>query len=87
MIVSVPCVFVKQMVKITVDPQYTACRNRTEERCFEFLNQAEIEFRLKDQLYEAILREKEVSVLAAELNSMNLNQDLYGALLEILTAR
>lgn len=86
-IVSVPCVLVKQMVKITVDPQYTACRNRTEERCFEFLNQAEIEFRLKDQLYEVIQREKEVSVLAAELNSMKVNQDLYGALLELLTAR
>ena len=86
-IVSVPSVSVKQSVKIIIDAQYMACENRTEERCFEFLNQAEIEFGLKDALYEVAQREKEVSVLTAELNSMDLCKDLYGALLEIFTAR
>ena len=44
-------------------------------------------FSLKDELYKRILREKQISVLIAELNSMDLCQDLYGALLELITAR
>ena len=87
MIICVSDVSVKQMLRIIVDSQYVECKNRVEERCFALLNQAEIEFNLKDELYKRILREKQISVLVAELNSMDLCQDLYGALLELITAR
>ena len=86
-IICVSDVSVKQMLRIIVDSQYVECKNRVEERCFALLNQAEIEFNLKDELYKRILREKQISVLVAELNSMDLCQDLYGALLELITAR
>ena len=86
-IICVSDVSVKQMLRIIVDSQYVDCKNRVEERCFALLNQAEIEFNLKDELYKRILREKQISVLVAELNSMDLCQDLYGALLELITAR
>lgn len=53
----------------------------------DFLNQAEIEFALKDRLNGLLREKKPVPVVAAELNSMKLDSDLYGALLEIITAR
>ncbi|GLC82164.1 glycoside hydrolase family 31 protein [Lacrimispora brassicae] len=64
------------------------CReNNVVLRCFDFLNQAEIEFALKDRLYGLLCEKKPVPVLVAELNSMKLDSDLYGVLLEIITAR
>lgn len=77
---------VKQNVKICISPKYEVRQNKVEERCFEFLNQAEIEFSLKDSLYSLIKKEKDQAVLATELNSMNLCPDLYGVLLELITA-
>ena len=55
------------------------------ERCFEFLNRAEIEFMLKDELYGLIKAGKSVPVLLAELHTRKLNADLFGALAEIIT--
>ena len=60
--------------------------NRTKERVFDFLNQAEIGFVLKDRLYQLITAGKKLPVLLSELQSMELDKDLYGALMEILTA-
>lgn len=60
--------------------------NQTEKRVFDFLNQAEIGFVLKDRLYQLITAGKNLPVLLSELQSMELDKDLYGALMEILTA-
>ena len=60
--------------------------NQTKERVFDFLNQAEIGFVLKDRLYQLITAGKKLPVLLSELQSMELDKDLYGALIEILTA-
>ena len=60
--------------------------NRIEKRIFDFLNQAEISFVLKDRLYQLITAGKKLPVLLSELQSMELDKDLYGALMEILTA-
>lgn len=60
--------------------------NQTKERVFDFLNQAEIGFVLKDRLYQLITAGKKLPVLLSELQSMELDKDLYGALMEILTA-
>ena len=60
--------------------------NRIEKRIFDFLNQAEIGFVLKDRLYQLITAGKNLPVLLSELQSMELDKDLYGALMEILTA-
>ena len=60
--------------------------NQTKERVFDFLNQAEIGFVLKDRLYQLITAGKKLPVLLSELQSMELDKDLYGTLMEILTA-
>ena len=86
-LVAIAEVGVNQTVKICMDLKCRSKQNRVEERCFAFLNQAEIEFMLKDELYSLIQKEKDMTVLAAELNAMNLSRDLYGSLLEIITAK
>ena len=87
MIINIPDVYVTKQIKIVVDSKYVVLSNQVERRFFDFLNQAEIEFSLKDALYSLIQREKSVPSLVGEMNSMNLNPDLFGALLEIVTAR
>ena len=55
-------------------------------RCFEFLNQAEIEFVLKDILYQMIRTSKDKLMLLSQLQAMELDQELLGVLTEIITA-
>lgn len=60
--------------------------NAVAERCFRFLDQAEIDFDRKDRIYRCLTQEKRIPVLLGELNAMGLDRELYGALLELLTA-
>ena len=60
--------------------------NDTLERCFRFLDQAELSFDLKDEIYRRITGEPRIPVLLGQLSAMELDRDLYGVLLEILTA-
>ncbi|MCI5902271.1 MAG: glycoside hydrolase family 31 protein [Blautia sp.] len=86
-VVELPETSVQEEVRIQIAPVYQAVRNDVEERCFDFLNQAEIGFLQKDQLFARIREEKDVTVLAAEFSAMDLDHDLYGILMELLTAR
>lgn len=86
-IVALPKVNVTQQIMITADAQYEACENQVEKSCFDFLNQAEIRFNQKDELYQLIRKEKNTAVLITELNAMGLDPDLYGALLELVAAK
>ena len=86
-VIELPKISVQQELKVTIASEYQAAKNSVEERCFDFLNQAELDFCLKDELYKLILDEKDVSVLVSELHAMDLNPDLYGVLMEYLTAR
>ena len=54
--------------------------------CFDFLDQAEISFVLKDTLYGMILKSKDRTVLISELQAMDLDADLLGVLTEIICA-
>ena len=78
------CVEVEAEVQIILAGE--VADNRIEKRIFDFLNQAEIGFVLKDRLYQLITAGKKLPVLLSELQSMELDKDLYGALMEILTA-
>ena len=60
--------------------------NNTLERCFRFLDQAELSFDRKDEIYRRITGEPRIPVLLGQLSAMELDRDLYGVLLEILTA-
>ncbi len=60
--------------------------NTTLKNCFGFLNQAEIDFMCKDAVYEVLNSGKSTSMVISQLSAMDLNKDLFGALLEQLTA-
>lgn len=86
-ILEVKDVNVTSELKIVVAVEGRATENAYVERCFEFLKQAEIEYMLKDIVFEKIVKEKRMPVLLAQLGTMNLEEHLYHALVEILTAK
>ncbi len=73
-------------LEISLDMGLRARGNVVEERIFDFLNQAEIEFGLKDELYRLIRTRKSVPVLLGQMSAMGLEKELYGVLAELLTA-
>ena len=75
-----------EQIEIIINSRYKTNDNHVLKRCFDFLNQAEIGFILKDQLFNIISSENRISVLLSKLSSMNIDKDIYGALVEILTA-
>ncbi|MDE7313517.1 MAG: glycoside hydrolase family 31 protein [Eubacterium sp.] len=86
-LVAVPKTKITKKIRVCVEKAYISTQNDVLQRCFDFLNQAEIGFVKKDRLYGIIQQESRVPVVLAQLNAMNLEDGLYGALTEILTAR
>lgn len=84
--VTLAPVAVTQTVTIVLPAGYRVTDNQIQERCFDFLNQAEISFVLKDEIYRLVQEKKDAAVLVSELAAMELEPDLYGALTEIITA-
>lgn len=60
--------------------------NDIEAECFKFLNQAEIEFVLKDRIYQKIEEAEDKTILLSQLQAMELEPELLGVLTEIITA-
>lgn len=60
--------------------------NNIIDQVFKCLNQAEISFPLKDALYQLIKTTHNTAILLSQLQSMELDRDLQGALVEIITA-
>ena len=85
-VVKLPMTSVAQKITVTIPASFAYVKNQVEERCFDFLNQAEISFVLKDRIYSLIQKQKDAAILVAELAAMDLDPDLYGALAEIITA-
>lgn len=73
-------------LEIALGLEHRQVGNDTLERCFRFLDQAELSFDLKDEIYRRITGEPRIPVLLGQLSAMELDRDLYGVLLEILTA-
>lgn len=86
LVLTIPETEVTKKIQVCLTGPALTCQNKVDERCFDFLNQAEISFLLKDQIYSRIQKRSSIPVLIGELNAMKLDEDLYGALLEILTA-
>lgn len=86
-IVELPEIPVTAEINISLSKESVQKENCVAQLCFDFLNQAEIEFMLKDQLYNAIQKETRIPVLIAQLNAMGLEKDLFGALTELITAK
>ncbi|MFT4144283.1 MAG: glycoside hydrolase family 31 protein [Mobilitalea sp.] len=62
------------------------CGNKTEEMLLQFLDQAQIEFQLKERIYYLFKRNSNIAKIMTELHMMNLGQNLFGVLCEILLA-
>lgn len=73
-------------ISVVISKDTVAFDNQLEKRCFDFLNQAEIGFRLKDEIYGLVTSGKKTTVILSELKAKELDTELYGALTEILTA-
>ena len=62
------------------------CENKIEDRLLQFLDNAQIEFQLKEKIYYLFKRNSNTTKMISELHTMNLSQNLFGALCEILFA-
>lgn len=85
-VVEIPRINTNKKIEVSIDASFRKTENDVIERCFSFLDQAEIEFTLKDKLFTLIQREKPVSVILSELLTMDLDKDLMGVLVELISA-
>ncbi|MDE7201440.1 MAG: DUF5110 domain-containing protein, partial [Lachnospiraceae bacterium] len=60
--------------------------NDVTNRCFQILDNAEIEYILKENIFDLIERQTDTASLLGGLLALELNRDLCGALAEIITA-
>ena len=85
--IEIPETEVTKEIRICLDENLRTKDNKVVERCFDFLNQAEMRFFLKDEIYNLFLKEKRIPVLLAQLQKMEIGEDLLGVLTEFVTAR
>lgn len=85
-VVTVEQTPVSAELQVALDAACQTTENDVAGRCFDFLNQAEIEFGTKDQVYRMVAAKKSAAKLLSELNAAKLDADLYGVLVELVTA-
>ena len=85
-IVKIPAAGTEKKIEVTLDSAFRTNENDVKRRCFGFLNQAEIGFQLKDRLYSLVDSDRPLQVILTELYSSTDDNNLCGALAEILTA-
>lgn len=56
------------------------------DRCFQIIDRAQIEFVLKEDIFNLIEAQRDETLLLSGLQAMELNKDLYDALAEVITA-
>ena len=71
---------------VQLGAEAAAPANNTLQEAFRLLDQAEIEFAAKDQIYHTLRTQPDPAAALGALFSMGLSEDLYGALTELLTA-
>lgn len=71
---------------VMFDTRLELAENPVEELIFAFLNQAEIEFETKEMLYGRVREQQNLKMLLSEIQAMELDRELKGAIVEILTA-
>lgn len=74
-------------IKIRLNLEFRQKENLVEKKCFEFLNQAEIEFGLKDMILSIIQKECRIPILISKLQSMGIEEKLLLVLTEIITSK
>ena len=84
--VQVPVISVDKKVEILMENAELR-ENPVVDEVFDFLNQAEIGFDLKQQIYNTCKKRISATAKIASVQSMGLDGDVAGALIEILSAR
>ena len=75
-------------IKIILPEDVKVAENPVLEMLYDFLNQAEISFRMKDEIYEAARRnEKNPVALLGELQALDVQEKLQRAIMEIAGAK
>lgn len=86
-VVKVPSTNVEKEIVIRLSMELRQEENLIEKKCFDFLNQAEIDFLLKDRIIALIQNEHRVPILVSRLQSMGLEEKLLSVLVEFITSK
>lgn len=86
-VVEIPATSVKCLIQISLITGWSGVQNDVLARCFTFLNQAEIGFLQKDQIYQMIEQEKRMPVLLSTLQTIEMDDAMRGVLQELITAK
>ena len=86
LVLDIPGADTGEVLKVRLDTRYRTRDNQVLSRCFDFLDQAEISFLLKDRLYRKIQGSACVPELLSELAAEDMPRELLLTLTEILTA-
>lgn len=84
--VKIPDVPVSALLVVEFHRVMELIKNPVLKLVFNILNEAEIDFMLKEELYHMVEAQTDLSVLLAEIQVMDIDLDLKGILFEILTA-
>ncbi len=84
-LVSVNHVMVTSELKIQFSEAKLYLENDLEQHIYHFLNHAEIDYNLKDEIYQLVTRKKDKSVLLGNVVALGLDYELLGVLTELIT--
>lgn len=84
-VVWIEAVKTEERLEISIPLNLRSEENAVKERVFAFLNQAEISFELKDEIYALVQKERRIPVLLTQLRAMELENPLFEVLSELLT--
>ena len=82
--VRLPEISVTEKIQITLSKLR---KNEENKRIFELLNQGEIPFSVKEEVYSVIQKNISKAAKLTQLCSMKMERELIGAIAEILTAK
>lgn len=77
---------VRENITVEFSEDILQIENQVEKEIFEFLDQAEMSYEEKERIYNEVLKQRELPILISQLNAMEIDRDIMGVLLEILTA-
>jgi len=85
--ITLPLCDVNSSLKIVFEDNLTLAGNDFKSKIFQLLNRAQLEYELKENIYNIICEAENPGFAICELQAMNLSKNLLGALSEILFAQ
>ena len=85
LIIEIPDVFISEelLVEMPINP---ISKNSVQKDIFDFLDKAEISYVLKEEIYARIIESMNTTQILSQLQSMEIDKDIMGTIVEILTA-